>query len=90
MREYLLTILIAALVTYLLTPVVRRFAVWFGAQAAPRDRDVHVIPTPRLGGLAMFGGMVAALAAAGGCPRCAGCWRTATSTCTGRCCCRAG
>jgi UDP-GlcNAc:undecaprenyl-phosphate GlcNAc-1-phosphate transferase len=67
-REYLLTILIAALVTYLLTPVVRRFAVWFGAQAAPRDRDVHVIPTPRLGGLAMFGGMVAALAAAGGLP----------------------
>jgi len=67
-REYLLAILIAALVTYLLTPAVRRFAVWFGAQAPVRDRDVHVIPTPRLGGLAMFGGMVAALVVATGLP----------------------
>ncbi|NDU75748.1 undecaprenyl/decaprenyl-phosphate alpha-N-acetylglucosaminyl 1-phosphate transferase [Actinomadura sp. DSM 109109] len=68
MREYLLTILVAALVAYLLTPSVRRFAIWFGAQAVPRDRDVHVIPTPRLGGLAMFGGMVAALVVATGLP----------------------
>ena len=68
MREYLLTILIAALVAYLLTPAVRRFAVWFGAQTEVRDRDVHKIPTPRLGGLAMFGGMVAALAFASGLP----------------------
>ncbi|MCP9953608.1 MULTISPECIES: MraY family glycosyltransferase [Actinomadura] len=68
MREYLLTILVAALVAYLLTPSVRRFAIWFGAQAVPRDRDVHVIPTPRLGGLAMFGGMVAALTVATGLP----------------------
>ncbi|MEV4003670.1 MraY family glycosyltransferase [Actinomadura sp. NPDC049753] len=68
MREYLLTILVAALVAYLLTPSVRRFAVWFGAQAVPRDRDVHVIPTPRLGGLAMFGGMVAALVVSTGLP----------------------
>ncbi|NEA22423.1 MraY family glycosyltransferase [Actinomadura bangladeshensis] len=68
MREYLLTILVAALVAYLLTPSVRRFAVWFGAQAVPRERDVHVIPTPRLGGLAMFGGMAAALVVATGLP----------------------
>ncbi|MFB4313160.1 glycosyltransferase family 4 protein [Actinomadura sp. 21ATH] len=68
MREYLLTILIAAVVAYLLTPAVRRFAVWFGAQAKVRDRDVHVIPTPRLGGLAMFGGMVAAVVVATGLP----------------------
>ena len=68
MREYLLAILVAALVSYLLTPSVRRFAIWFGAQAVPRDRDVHVIPTPRLGGLAMFGGMVAALVVATGLP----------------------
>ncbi|MFD0688433.1 MraY family glycosyltransferase [Actinomadura fibrosa] len=68
MREYLLTILVAALVAYVLVPAVRAFAVWFGAQAVPRDRDVHVIPTPRLGGLAMFGGMVAALVVATGLP----------------------
>ncbi|MFC5179874.1 glycosyltransferase family 4 protein [Actinomadura harenae] len=69
MREYLLTILVAALVTYLVTPAVRKFAVWFGAQAVPRDRDVHVIPTPRLGGLAMFLGMVGALIVASGLPK---------------------
>jgi UDP-GlcNAc:undecaprenyl-phosphate GlcNAc-1-phosphate transferase len=28
--------------------------------AEPRDRDVHAIPTPRLGGLAMYGGVCAA------------------------------
>ncbi|GAA2110824.1 glycosyltransferase family 4 protein [Actinomadura alba] len=61
MREYLLISLTAAVVTYLLTPAVRLFAVRFGAMTEVRDRDVHAIPTPRLGGLAMFGGMVAAL-----------------------------
>ena len=60
MREYLLISLTAAVVTYLLTPAVQRFAIRFGAMAAVRDRDVHAIPTPRMGGLAMFGGMVAA------------------------------
>jgi UDP-GlcNAc:undecaprenyl-phosphate/decaprenyl-phosphate GlcNAc-1-phosphate transferase len=63
-REYLLTILTAAVVTHLLTPAVLRFAVYFGAMTEVRDRDVHAIPTPRLGGLAMFGGMVAALVVA--------------------------
>ncbi|HEU5161243.1 MAG TPA: MraY family glycosyltransferase [Streptosporangiaceae bacterium] len=64
MREYLLIALTAAVVTYLLTPGVQRFAIKFGAMTAVRDRDVHAIPTPRLGGLAMFGGMVAALVVA--------------------------
>ena len=61
MREYLLTILAAAVITYLLTPAVRVFAVWFGAVPAVRARDVHSTPIPRLGGLAMFGGMLGAL-----------------------------
>ena len=60
MREYLLVLCVAAGVTYLLTPVARRFAVWIGAMAEPRDRDVHAIPTPRLGGLAMYAGTCAA------------------------------
>ena len=55
MREYLLTLLVAAAVTYLLTPVARRIALRWGAMTAVRDRDVHAIPTPRLGGIAMFG-----------------------------------
>ena len=61
MREYLITLLVAAAVTYLVTPVVRRFAVRIGAMTKVRDRDVHTIPTPRLGGAAMFIGMAAAL-----------------------------
>ena len=59
MREYLLVFCVAAGVTYLLTPVARRFAQRIGAMATPRDRDVHAIPTPRLGGLAMYGGVAA-------------------------------
>ena len=61
MREYGLTLLVAAAVTYLLTPLVRRFAIAVGALHAPRDRDVHTKPTPLLGGLAMYGGLVAGL-----------------------------
>jgi UDP-GlcNAc:undecaprenyl-phosphate GlcNAc-1-phosphate transferase len=60
-REYLLTALVAAAVTYLLTPLVRRFAERVGAYTPVRDRDVHTIPTPRLGGVAMFAGVVVAL-----------------------------
>jgi UDP-GlcNAc:undecaprenyl-phosphate GlcNAc-1-phosphate transferase len=60
-REYLLTLLVCAAVTYLLTPVARRIATAIGALAPIRDRDVHAIPTPRLGGIAMFAGVSAAL-----------------------------
>ena len=61
MREYALVFCIAAAVTFLLTPVVRLVALRWGAVAQPRDRDVHAIPTPRLGGVAMYGGIAAAL-----------------------------
>ncbi|MBV9291098.1 MAG: undecaprenyl/decaprenyl-phosphate alpha-N-acetylglucosaminyl 1-phosphate transferase [Frankiales bacterium] len=61
MREYLITAFVAAAVTYLLTPFVRRGAELIGAYTPVRDRDVHTIPTPRLGGLAIFGGVGAAL-----------------------------
>jgi UDP-GlcNAc:undecaprenyl-phosphate GlcNAc-1-phosphate transferase len=67
-REYLLVLCVAAAVTYLLTPVARRFALRFGAMAEPRDRDVHAVPTPRLGGLAIYGGMCAAFLVAGSLP----------------------
>ena len=68
MREYLLVLCVAAAVTYLLTPVARRFAIRTGAMAEPRDRDVHAIPTPRLGGLAMYAGVCAAFLVAGSLP----------------------
>ena len=61
MREYVLTFLTGAIVTYLLVPLVRKFAIRFKAMTPVRDRDVHAIPTPRMGGLAMFFGMLAAL-----------------------------
>ena len=61
MREYLFILIIAAVVTYLLTPLVRRGAIAIHAQHAPRARDVHTKPTPLLGGVAMYGGLVAGL-----------------------------
>ncbi len=60
MREYLVVFLVAASVTYLLTVVAREIAIRTDAVAAVRDRDVHAEPIPYLGGLAMFGGLVAA------------------------------
>ena len=69
MREYLLCLLAAAAVTYLLTPVVRALAVRLAIMAPVRDRDVHDQPTPRLGGLAMVGGLLAGLLLASKLPR---------------------
>jgi len=60
-RVYLLVLLIAAVVTYLLTPVAYWVAARTGAVTAVRDRDVHTVPTARLGGLAMTAGLVAAV-----------------------------
>ena len=64
MREYLLVFLVSLSVTYLLTVVAREIALRTGAVAAVRDRDVHAVPIPYLGGLAMLGGLVAAYAVA--------------------------
>jgi UDP-GlcNAc:undecaprenyl-phosphate GlcNAc-1-phosphate transferase len=61
MREYVLVLLVTAAVTFLLTPLVRRFAVATHAIHAPRARDTHTEPTPLLGGLAMYGGLVAGM-----------------------------
>src|SRR3712207_7568568 len=61
MREYAVVLLTAALVTFLATPVVRVAAVRLHMMAAPRERDVHVIPTPRGGGVAMYLGVAAAI-----------------------------
>jgi UDP-GlcNAc:undecaprenyl-phosphate/decaprenyl-phosphate GlcNAc-1-phosphate transferase len=58
-REYLLVGLCAAVVTFLLTGLVRRLAIRAGAIAVPRGRDVHTVPIPRLGGVAIYLGVVA-------------------------------
>jgi UDP-GlcNAc:undecaprenyl-phosphate/decaprenyl-phosphate GlcNAc-1-phosphate transferase len=50
--------------TLLLTPLVRRLAIRIGAVVAPDERRVHPRPTPTLGGVAMYGGLLAGLATA--------------------------
>jgi UDP-GlcNAc:undecaprenyl-phosphate GlcNAc-1-phosphate transferase len=60
-RAYLLLMLVAAAVTYLATPGARWVARRTNAISAVRARDVHVLPTPRLGGLAMLLGLVVAV-----------------------------
>lgn len=66
--EYLLVALIGAAVTFLLTPVARRIAIRSRAVALPRDRDVHAVATPRMGGVALFAGFALAVFAAGRLP----------------------
>jgi UDP-GlcNAc:undecaprenyl-phosphate/decaprenyl-phosphate GlcNAc-1-phosphate transferase len=63
-REYLLVFLVAAVMTYATTPFVRWLAFATGAITAVRDRDIHTTPIPRLGGVAMLLGFVAALVVA--------------------------
>ncbi|MFM8854987.1 MAG: glycosyltransferase family 4 protein [Actinomycetota bacterium] len=54
MREYSLTLLIAATLTYMLTPIVRKLALRYRAVARVRDRDIHTEETARWGGVAMW------------------------------------
>ncbi len=60
MREYLAVFLVAVTVTYLLAVLAREVALRFDAVASVRDRDVHDVPIPYFGGVAMYGGLVAA------------------------------
>lgn len=69
MREYLFVIVVAASLTLLLVGPVGSLASRWGAVPPTRERDVHRFPIPRLGGLAMLGGLLAALAAASALPR---------------------
>src|SRR5579859_1421323 len=61
MREYLVVMAVAWVVTYLTTGPIRVAAIRFGAVTELRARDVHTTPTPRLGGLGMYLGFLAAL-----------------------------
>ena len=61
LRELVLVGLTAAIVTYFATGGVRILALKLGAVAYPRERDVHFRPTPRMGGLAMYLGVVTAV-----------------------------
>ncbi len=64
MRAYLYLVIVAAAVTYVTTPLIRRIARRIGAITPVRERDVHAVPIPRMGGVAMFLGFAVAIVTA--------------------------
>jgi UDP-GlcNAc:undecaprenyl-phosphate GlcNAc-1-phosphate transferase len=52
--SYGIAFAVAAAVTFVTTPLVRRMAIRVGAVVGPEERRVHTVPTPTLGGAAMF------------------------------------
>lgn len=61
MIAYLVVFGASALTSFLATPLVRRVALRIGAIYQPNDRTVHAVPTPTIGGLALFAGLLAGL-----------------------------
>jgi UDP-GlcNAc:undecaprenyl-phosphate GlcNAc-1-phosphate transferase len=59
---YFWVFLAAAGTTFVLTPFVRRLMVRWGGIDRPSDRKVHPNPTPTMGGLAMYAGLLVGLA----------------------------
>jgi len=60
-KPFLVVFAVAAGVTYLVTPLVRRAALRVGAVDVPDDRKVHSEPTPTLGGVGLYAGFAAAM-----------------------------
>jgi UDP-GlcNAc:undecaprenyl-phosphate GlcNAc-1-phosphate transferase len=60
---------VAAVLTLVLTEVVRRVAIRTGVVVAPSERRVHQRPTPTLGGVAMYLAFLAAMAVASQLPQ---------------------
>ncbi len=60
MKQYVFTVLFTAAVTGALAWTVWRLSLKYKLYPGIRERDVHKTPTPRLGGVAMFLGVVAA------------------------------
>ncbi len=66
MTSALMTFFLALAVSFALTPVVRIFAFKINAVDVPKDsRRMHSVPIPRIGGLAIFIGFIAAVLAFG-------------------------
>jgi UDP-GlcNAc:undecaprenyl-phosphate/decaprenyl-phosphate GlcNAc-1-phosphate transferase len=59
-KQYLFTIILTAAVTLGLTWTVWRLSLRYKLYPGIRERDVHKTPTPRLGGVAMYFGVVTA------------------------------
>ena len=60
MLSYLIVVAVAAVVTAVASYVMLRLSRRFNLAPEVRARDVHDTPTPRLGGVAMFVGLIAA------------------------------
>lgn len=63
--EYGVLFAVAAVVTIALTPLARKLAIKLDAIDYPSARRVNMLPIPRMGGVAIFGGILAALVVAG-------------------------
>ena len=63
--EYGVLFAVAAVVTIALTPLARKLAIKLDAIDYPSARRVNMLPIPRMGGVAIIGGILAALAVAG-------------------------
>lgn len=61
MLTYILPFVIGLLVTLLVTPLVKRIAIRIGAIDRPNERKVHQRLMPRLGGLAIYLGVIASV-----------------------------
>ncbi|HEX3088172.1 MAG TPA: undecaprenyl/decaprenyl-phosphate alpha-N-acetylglucosaminyl 1-phosphate transferase, partial [Ilumatobacteraceae bacterium] len=61
---YLLIGLVAAVATFVFTPIVGMVARRLGWVVEPDERRIHTVATPDVGGIAMFIGLLSALLAA--------------------------
>ena len=59
--SYLLIGLVAAVATFVCTPIVGAIARRLGWVVEPDERRIHTVATPDVGGIAMFIGLIAAL-----------------------------
>ena len=62
MKVYLMLLALSAVVSFVLTPAVRRLALAGHVFTPQRQRDVHREPVPKLGGVAMIAAVLVALA----------------------------
>ncbi|MDR3685796.1 MAG: MraY family glycosyltransferase [Coriobacteriia bacterium] len=61
LQHYALIFAVGLVVTLVVTPLVRHFAIKHGLVDFPGGRKVHTKPIPRLGGVAIFAGVMAAV-----------------------------
>lgn len=64
MWRYGVVFLVAAAVTFALTPAVWRLSIRWGAVVKPDERRIHERPTPTLGGVAMLAALLVAMGVA--------------------------